>query len=67
MIAIIEEWPDGLPVVERGEWMVIKTHREEYSDIPDVQLPSAGVVRNGFRSPPLNPAKRIKGKKKKRK
>lgn len=66
MIATMPPWPED-DVIETGAWHIVSVHDDsrdlEFFNKPIPELKQ----RNGFRSPPVNPAKRIKSKKKRRK
>jgi hypothetical protein len=64
MIAWASDTPPGVKVVDRGKWLVVQ--QVERSPLPEVSrydLQQPVPIRKGFRSPPLNPRKRVKSKK----
>ena len=65
MIAWHEE--DGTePVIIRGEWRIIQTHtREDIERIAGNVIDERPTVK-GFRTPPINPGKRIRSPKRKK-
>ena len=59
--------PPGTELIANGRWQVFHVvDRTELLDIPRHELQAPLLVRKGFRTPPLNPGKRIKSLKPKR-
>ena len=59
--------PPGTELIANGRWQVFHVvDRTELLDIPRHELQAPPPVRKGFRTPPLNPGKRIKSLKPKR-
>lgn len=58
--------PPGLEI-DRGEWIIRQvTERVELPEIRKCDLQAGPTVVKGFRSPPINPGKRIKSRKPKK-
>lgn len=54
-------------IIARGEWRIIQTHgRDDLERIAGAPLPDESPQVKGFRTPPINPAKRIRSPKRKK-
>jgi hypothetical protein len=63
MIAWGSSTPPGIEL-DRGEWIIYRaTERVELPEIRRCDLQAPPPIRKGFRTPPINPGKRIKSKK----
>ena len=59
--------PPGTEVIASGQWQVVRVvDRTEFPALTRHDLQAPLPARKGFRTPPLNPGKRIESQKRKR-